>query len=269
MKCLPAGILATKEVRRVNEQVVKAHLNLYAVLKNLEDLVSHDPETARLVRNWNISLAFHVRGGPKAYVEFKGGGCNVGKGKGRRASVILFFTSPAHLNRMMEGKANPIPLMGFTKLAFLKKDFKLVTDKLEYYLRPTEALLKDQDYFELNTRLTLSTAAFAVPEIGRYDPIGRLAAGRAGNGTVNIKILNQGPAFHIVFHEGAIQACRREADKPSAHMHMKDWRVANDFLNNKIDPFTAIASGDVIIKGRILLLESLSLILDRIPHYLS
>jgi hypothetical protein len=28
----------------MNEQVIKAHLNLYAVLKNLEDLVSHDPE---------------------------------------------------------------------------------------------------------------------------------------------------------------------------------------------------------------------------------
>ena len=46
----------------MNEQFVKAHLNLCAVLKNLEDLVSHDPETALLVRRWEISVAFHVRG---------------------------------------------------------------------------------------------------------------------------------------------------------------------------------------------------------------
>ena len=253
----------------MNEQRVKAHLNLYAVLKNLEDLVSHDPETALLVRNWEISIAFRVRGGPKGYAGFKEGKCTVGKGKGKRPSVILFFTSPAHLNRMMDGKANPIPFRGFKKLGFLKKDFTQLTDRLEHYLRPTEALLKDRHYLELNTRLTLTTAAFAVPELGCYDPIGKLAASRAGNGTVNIKILGQGPAVHVAFHEGSIQAGRGEADKPAALMHMKDWQVANDFLNNRTDPFTAIASGDVMIKGRIPLLESLSLILDRIPHYLS
>ena len=253
----------------MNEQGVKAHLNLYAVLKNLEDLVSHDPGTALFVKNWNVSIAFNVLRGPKGCVEFKEGRCIVSGGSCRSPSVILFFTSPAHLNRMMDGKANPIPLKGFTNLGFLKKDFTHVTDKLEYYLRPTEALLKDRDYLELNTRLTLTTAAFAVPEIGRHDPVGKLAAGRAGNGTVNIKILGEGPAVHVAFRDGAIQAGRGEVEKPAALMHMKDWQVANHFLNNKTDPFTAIASGDVMIRGRIPLLESLSLILDRIPHYLS
>jgi hypothetical protein len=262
-------VLMNKGLHRKNEQLIKAHLNLYAVLKNLEDLVSHDPDTARLVKKWDVSIAFNVLGGPKACVEFKDGCCTVGKGRCRRPPVILFFTSPAHLNRMMEGKANPIPLRGFTKLGFLKKDFTQLTDRLEYYLRPNEALLKDRHYLELNTRLTMSTAAFAVPELGRYDPIGRLAAGRAGNGAVNIKILAQGPAVHVIFRDETIQAGRGEVEQPAALMQMKDWQVANDFFNNKTDPFTAIASGDVIIKGRIPLLESLSLILDRIPHYLS
>jgi len=253
----------------MNAQMIKANLNLYAVLKNLEDLVSHDPETALRVKDWRASIALLVRGGPKAYVEFKEGGCAVGPSKSRRPSIVLFFTSPDHLNRMMDGKANPILLKGFTKLAFLKKDFTWVTDKLAYYLKPTDALLEDPHYLELNTRLTLCTAAFAAREIGRHDPIGKLATGRGGNGTVNMKILPDGPAVHVRFREGAIHADRGEADSPAALMHMKDWKVANAFLNNKTDPFTAIASGEVIIKGRIPLLESLSSILDRIPHYLS
>jgi hypothetical protein len=250
-------------------QMIKANLNLYAVLRNLEDLVSHDPETASRVKDWHTSIAFRVLAGPKAYVEFKDGGCTVGQGRSRSPSVLLFFTSPAHLNRMMDGKANPIPLKGFTKLGFLKKDFTQVTDKLAYYLKPTDELLKDPHYLELNTRLTLCTAAFAVKEIGRHDPIGKLATGRAGNGVVNMKILPDGPAVHVLFHDGDIHAGRGEADTPAALMYMKDSKVANAFLNNKTDPFTAIASGEVIIKGRIPLLESLSLILDRIPHYLS
>jgi hypothetical protein len=253
----------------MNAQMIKANLNLYAVLKNLEDLVGHDPETALRVKKWRASIAFLVRGGPKAYVEFKESGCTVSHSKSRSPSIILFFTSPAHLNRMMDGKANPILLKGFTKLGFLKKDFTWVTDKLAYYLKPTDELLEDPRYLELNTRLTLCTAAFAAKEIGRYDPIGKLATGRAGNGTVNMKILPDGPAVHVVFRDGAVHAGRGEKDTPAALMHMKNWKVASAFLNNKTDPFTAIASGEVIIKGRIPLLESLSSILDRIPHYLS
>jgi putative sterol carrier protein len=50
---------------------------------------------------------------------------------------------------------------------------------------------------------------------------------------------------------------------------MKGMKVANDFLNGKMDTFTAIATGDVIIKGQTPMLDSMSLILDRIPMYLS
>jgi len=253
----------------MSDQLIKANLNLYAVLKNLEDLVGCDPDTALRVKNWRVSIAFNVLRGPKAYVEFKGGVCTVGKGRSRSPSVVLFFTSPGHLNRMMDGKANPVPLKGFTRLGFLRNDFTKITEKLEYYLKPTDELLKEPRYLELNTRLTLNTAAFAVEEIGRHDPIGKLATGRAGNGAVNIKILPNGPAVHVIFLGGAVHAGRGEAENPMALLQMKDWQVANDFLNNRTDPFTAIASGDVIIKGQIPLLESLSSILDRIPHYLS
>jgi hypothetical protein len=258
-----------KEHDKMSHERIKANLNLYAVLKNFEDLVANDPDTASLVKDWDVSIAFRVLAGPKAYVGFKNGACIVGRGKHKRPSVVLFFISPAHLNRMMEGKGNPIPLKGFTRLGFLKKEFSTLTEKLEYYLKPTDELLKNDTYLELNTRLTLNTAAFAVRELGLLDPIAKLAVSRIGNGTVNMKILPHGPAVHVTFRDGDIEVGKDEADRPMAAMFMKDVRVANDFLNSKIDPFTAIASGDVMIKGQIPLLESLSLILDRIPHYLS
>jgi putative sterol carrier protein len=254
---------------KMSDELIKAHLNLYAVLRNLEDIVEYDLETASLVKDWDVSLQFSVLNGPRACIEFRGGVCRVGRGKYKKPSVRLLFLSPAHLNRMIGGKANPIPIKGFTRLGFLKRDFTRVTEKLEYYLKPTAELLKDEEYLALNTRLTLHTAAFAVREIGLLDPIGRIAASHIGNGSVNLKILPHGPAVCVNFKDGDIEPRKGEADRPMAVMWMKNVKAANDFLSGKTDAFTAIASGDVMIRGQIPMLESLSLILDRIPHYLS
>ena len=251
----------------MNDQLIKANINLYAVLKNLEDLVVYDSETASLVKDWDISIQFNVLNGPKAWIEFNNGVCTFHRGKRRSPSVILFFVSAAHFNRMMDGKGNPIPLKGLTKLSILKKDFTRITEKLEYYLKPTNALLESEAYLELNTRLTLNTAAFAVRELALLDPIGKLVAPRIGIGGVNVKILPDGPCVYVNFRDDEIEPGKGELETPMAFMSMKNVKVANDFLAGKTDEFTAIASGDVAIRGRIRMLQSMSLILDRIGRY--
>ena len=267
--CPETGNRQFREFDTVDCELIKANLNLYAVLKNLEDLVAYDSEAASLVKNWDVCIQFIVWHGPKAYCEFENGVCTVRRGKHKHPSVVLFFISPKHFNRMMSGKGQPIPLKGLTRLGFLKADFTRVTDRLEYYLKPTDELLTDDSYLELNTRLTLNTAAFAVREIALLDPIGKLAASSVRDGSVNFKILPSGPCVHVDFQGGDIEARKGEAARPMAVMYMKNVRVANDFLNGRTDSFTAIVSGDVMIGGRIPMLESITLILDRIPQYLS
>jgi hypothetical protein len=262
------GNRQSRELDTVDCERIKANLNLYAVLKNLEDLVAYDSEAASLVKNWDVCIQFIVWNGPKAYCQFENGVCTVCRGKHRHPSIILFFISPKHFNRMMNGKGSPIPLKGFTRLGFLRKEFTRVTERLEYYLKPTDELLLDDAYLELNTRLTLSTAAFAIREIALLDPIGKLAASSVRNGSVNFKILPDGPCVCVDFHDGDIEPGKGEAEKPMAVMSMRNVRVANDFLNGRTENFTAIASGDVMIRGRIPMLESITLILDRIPLYL-
>lgn len=249
-------------------ELIKANLNLHAVLKNLEDLVACDCETASLVKDWHVGIQFIVLNGPRAYCEFANGVCTVGRGRQRRPSIILLFVSPRHFNRMMDGKGNPILLKGLTRLGFLKTDFRRVTERLAYYLKPTGELLADDAYLELNTRLTLNTAAFAVKELALLDPVGKVAASRVRNGSVNFKILPDGPCVHVAFQGGDIEAGKGETEKPMAVLSMRDVRVANDFLNGRTDNFAAIASGDVTIKGQIPMLESITLILDRVSRYL-
>lgn len=253
----------------MDSALVKANLNLHAVLKNLEDLTEFDSEMKELTASWNISIQFIVRGGPRAYVSFAGGRCVVDRGKIKSPSIILWFKSPGHLNRMFDGTSNPVPLKGFTKLGFLSKEFPKLTDRLTYYLKPSDELMNDRKYLEMNTRLTLNTAAFAVPEIAAGDPVGTKVASKIPDGTVALRIL---PSFHsanITFTSGAVVSRKGDIDKPSAVMEMKNITVANGFLNGKTDAFTAIASGDVTIRGIIPMLDGMSILLDRIQHYLS
>jgi len=250
-------------------ELIKANLNLQAVLKNLEEVVEFDPESAALARTWEEAILFRVHHGPSGHLVFRDGRCTVGQGKPSRPSIVLFFLSPAHFNRMMEGKAKPIPLKGFSRLSFLTKDLPRLTNRLEYFLRPTPDLTKEQSYLELNTRLTLTTAAMAVSVLGALDPLARLAVAQVSRGLVNLKVLPRGPEVWVGFEGGRIEAGKGAKERPSARMEMKGYQAANDFLNGRLDPFTAVASGQVLVKGQLPLLESLSLILDRIPVYLS
>ena len=252
----------------MNKDLIKANLNLYAVLKNLEDLVACDKDMKNLARDWDISIQFSVRKGPRVCVSFRDGVCTVERGKCRKPTVLLFFTSPAHLNRMFDGKGNPIPLKGFSRLGFLTKDFPKLTERLEYYLKPDDKLLKNRKYLEMNTRLTLNTAAYAMKELAELEPMSRIIASHISDTMIEMKVLPDGPAVNIGIRDGVMYPAKGEAERPMAVLHMKDMKIANDFLNGKSDAFSAVALGDVLIRGHIHIVESVGPILDRIPLYL-
>lgn len=252
----------------MNTDLVKAHLNLNAVLVNLEDLVVYDEEMAALSRNWNISIQFIVRNGPSAFIRFENGTCTVGKGRWRKPSIILYFLSPGHLVRMFDGKAQPVLLKGFTKLGFLMKDFPKLTARLEHYLKPTPELLADKNYLAVNTRFTITTAAFAISELGKVDPIARMISSHIRNGVTLMKVNPEGPAAMVKFQDGTIEAAKGDTAKPMSAMLFRNLKVANDILNQKLDAFTAIATGDLMPRGQIGMIDSVSLLLDRIPLYL-
>jgi hypothetical protein len=249
------------------DDLVTAGLNLHAVLPNLEELVLYDRAARELCRDWRVAVQFTVRDGPSANVAFADGRCVVTRGKAR-ADVVLYFTSPAHLNRMFAGKANPIPLWGFTRLGWLSREFARLTDRLTYFLKPTDMLLADPAYLALNTRLTLNVAALAVPVLVKDDPVSRVLAQYVGKGILLLQVLPDGPAVHVDF--GAeVTAAKTGHDRPAARVQLESTAVANRFLGGKLDAFAAIAAGQVAIAGRIPMIDNISHILDRIPFFLA
>jgi hypothetical protein len=252
----------------MNTELIRARLNLYAVLQNLEELVRLDAEMAALVKSWDVSIQFAVRGGPVAHLVFKGGACRHGRGPLPGASVKLFFTSPEHLNRMFDGKSNPIPLKGFTRLGFLTKEFPKLTDRLTVYLKPEEGRLADPDFLRINTALTLFTATYAVKELSELDPVSMKVAGHMPKGVLQIGVLPDGPWTYIDFSGNEIVAGKAKVERPAATMTFQDMGVANALLAGKLDAFLAVAEGKVVLLGQLPIIDNVGLILDRVPIYL-
>jgi putative sterol carrier protein len=115
--------------------------------------------------------------------------------------------------------------------------------------------------------MTLVVAAFSLPAIAKFDKKAKITASHIPDGTIQLQVLPDGPAVHITSKNGELEAFKGLAEKPDAIMAMRDFKAANDFLNGKSNPFKAIASGEVMIKGIIPMLDNLSLILDKVQEY--
>lgn len=253
----------------MNTDLIKAHLNLYAVLQNLEDLVKLDSEMARLTRDWNVVIEFAVRGGPTANVAFVNGVCKHGVGSHPNPSVKLLFLSPGHLNRMFDGKGTPIPLKGFTRLGFLQKEFSKLTDRLTHYLKPGSGAMADPHYMKVNTILTLYTAAYAVKELALLEPTSHEIAAHTPPGVLQMEILPEGPYVYLTFGKGIVTVQKGVADAPMARMAFKDLHVANALLSGKLDAFLAVAEGEIMLQGQLPMIDNVGLILDRVGLYLA
>lgn len=247
------------------DQLTKANINLHAILRNLKDLCEMDKESFDLVKDKNLTIQFIVKGGVNGSLSFENGKVSYKNGV-YPCNIKLYFTSPEHLNAMFDGTKMPIPLKGFTKISFLQNEFKKLTDRLSYFLKPTDELLKNPEYFKINTYLTAYTAFFALGEIANHDTLGKVNAKRVPDGIINIFAKN-GPGLHLIVKNGHIEAKQGVSDNPRAVMEFNDLKTVNDILNGKSDIYTAIGEDKFGLKGFIPMLDNLNKLLDQVPAY--
>ncbi len=249
------------------DSTVLARCNLFAVLKGMEYLAEHDPVSAGLIEGRELSIQFIIARGPRGCLAFSGGRAEMKRGK-HKSSIVLYFNSPEHFNKMIAGEANPVPLKGFTRLGFLTGPFMKLADRLDYYLRPTEALLKDPAYFRMNTELTAYTAFFALAEIGNHDSKGRLSAAHMPDGVLQV-LVEKGIGVQIHVKRGKLSCVKGHHEDPRAILSFRDLDSAHRVLNGNLDTFTGLGSGEMAMKGFIPMLDHMNPILDLVPLYLS
>lgn len=253
------------------DNVTKAKINLYAVLRNMQELCEMDDEAKELIKNEKLSVQFVVPDVGEATLIFKDGHCKFIPHKAP-AALTLWFTSPEHFNKMIAGeKTIPIFLNVF-KVGFLLKVFQKLADRLSYYLKPVDKpldeLLQDENYFRINTYLTAYTAFFALCEIGNSDEKGRASASRIPEGEIQLSV-KDGPSMVVSIDGNHVMGARiGTTDNPRAMMVFGSMRTANDILNGKSDIFSNLGSGNFMIKGYLPMLDNLNKLLSQVGFYL-
>ncbi|MDC7233289.1 MAG: hypothetical protein PQJ58_08650 [Spirochaetales bacterium] len=246
---------------------VLARCNLFAVLRGIEYLAEHDSECAELIKDTNLSIQFNVKDGPRGNLSFRDGKVQMKEGK-HKSTILLYFTSPEHFNKMIDGSGNPIPLKGFTKIGFLTGPFMKLADKLNYYLRPEGVLLDDPEYFRINTEMTAYTAFFALAEIGNHDRKGKLSASHMPDGVLQVRV-EEGIGVQLHVNKGVLSCVKGHHEDPRAILSFSSLESAHKVLNGKLDTFTGLGNGEMSMRGFIPMLDNMNPLLDMIPLYLA
>lgn len=261
------------------DNVTQARINLFAVLRNLEDLCTMDAKSNELIKDVNLGVEFNVPEVGSAVLTFADSKCTFTRGKGKSA-LKLYFTSPEHFNNLIAPPIDPktgkpkmvIPIFyNVFKVGFLLNTFTALADRLSHYLRPApeekEKLLEDADYFRINTELTAYTAFFAMAEIANSDFTGKAIAKRMPDGIIACGVTD-GPQVTIKVKNHKMYTEKGEAKDWRAQMIFADMQFAHDLLNGKSSSFTGMGTGQFQIKGAVEMLEQMAKLLTQVNYYL-
>lgn len=254
--------------------VTVARINLFAILRNIEDLCSMDSVCKDLIKDKKLSVQFRVPQVGIGTLKFENGACTFVRGE-CGASLKLYFTSPEHFNKLIDGE-NTVPIFyNVFQVGFLLKEFMGLADRIKYYLQPTKEerieRCKDPEYFKVSTTLLAYTAFFAMSEIANSDPVGKLIAGRIPEGIIQATIADPNGDVGIsldIDAKGHLETSKGcEEGKGRAFMKFEDVATANAVLNGDLDVFTPIGEGKLSLFGYTPMLDNMSKLLGLVSKY--
>ncbi len=248
------------------DQKTLAYINMYAVLGALVKLCDIVPEAKKILGKSGTSIGFAVKDGPAATFTFVGGKCIMKNGV-EDCVVKIPVSSPEKFNAIIDGKATPIPVKGFTKIGFLLNKFTKLTDLLTRYLRPSEEDLRDPVFFERSTILMFHVIAGAICQIGNHDAVGMASAKYIVDGVIKMEIAGTASAA-IIAKNHKLTYSAIVPDRILSFMQFSDITTARDLFDGKINSVAAVGTGGVRMGGMISQIDNVNRILSRVELYL-
>ena len=248
---------------------VRAHINLFAVLGALSVLAERTDEAKAILATVDkpTAVIVRVRGLPYGAYTFSADGVVPKVADGAR-KVTLAFTSPAHFNKMIDGKAQPIPIAGPGGLKFLTGAFTKLADLLGTYLKPTDEALEDPAFSTTSTILTLHVAVAAIAQVANEDRSGRFSAASIPDGDIALEVGDDiDLRLHALDHRLTFDP-RIPTAPPRAALRFADLDTAGDILSGRASALGSICDGTLGMRGFIPMVDNVSRILDRVGHYL-
>lgn len=248
------------------DNVTKAKINLYAVLRNIQDLCAMDDVSKDLIKKEKVTVSFNVPEVGCGALIFSDGSCTFVPNRAE-AQLKLWFSSAEHFNKLVDGEKTIPIFINIFRVGFLLGTFTKLAERLAYFLKPTEELLKDPKYYEINTILTAYTAMFALSQIGNSDEIGKVIASRIADGSISCGIPD---ALQVTINikDHLMETVIGKVDNPHATMEFADLEFAHDLLNGKTSSYNGLGQGKFLIKGRVDMLDQMSKLLVMVGQYL-
>jgi len=243
------------------------------VIGTLENLCELDPETSALVTNQKpVVIAWDVKDGPKATMTFVNGRMRLDTGILPKHNLIMKCSSCEQFNQLVGGaNITPTPVPkggGIAALKFMLNDFKVLTARLEKFLRATEEDLADPVFSTLSTKLMLNVIGVAISQIGDYDPVGKFSAKYITDGDVQISVKGD-LGVTIRVKDNFLTTIKQRPETPSAIMEFESLELARALFDGKVNAMSCIGQGQIIMGGKINMLDNVNRILDRVPLYLA
>lgn len=251
------------------EQRAMAYVNMYGVLATLENLCELDNAAKEIIAGIKrpVALCFDVKGGPCCTFRFDKNGCKMNDGSDG-CTCKMNFSSPEKFNNMINSGKPGIPAKGIISLLkFLTGPFTKLTDRLTVLLRPDEESLKNREFFEESTLLTMYTVAGAISALANSDSIAGISAESTVDGDIYVGIKDKA-AVTIRVKNHRFQTVKSESKNPRAIMEFSDIDLAYGLFNGKVSTINEMCRGNIRLSGMLSMVDNVNRILDRVAVYL-
>ena len=253
----------------MKEAKAMAFANAYGVLATLENLCEMDAEAKAVCEGLKkpVSLCFDVAGGPCVTYNFSSDGCKMTEGD-YGCTCKMKFSSPEKFNALIDDSKPGIPVKNIPQvLSFLLGPFTKLTDILVKYLQPKEEDLKNREFFEKSTILTMYTIGGAICALANTDSISMQSASYICDGDIQMGITD---ACYVTIRcrDHKLSLVKEKPDTPRAIMEFKTIDLANGLFNGTASTMAELCAGNIYMAGMINMIDNVNRILDRVAKYL-
>ncbi len=253
----------------MKEAKALAFVNAYGVLRTLENLCDMVDEAKAVCTGLKkpVALCFDVNDGPCVTYHFSKDGCKFTEGD-YGCTCKMKFSSPEKFNDLIDNSKPGIPAKNPVQvLSFLLGPFTKLTDILTKYLMPSEEDLKNREFFEKSTILTMYTIGGAICALGNEDSISRQSASYIIDGDIQMGI-KDAVTVTIRCRSHHLELIKEKPDTPRAIMEFATIDLANGLFNGTASTISELCAGNIYLAGMCNMIDNINRILDRVAVYL-
>lgn len=253
----------------MKEAKAMAFVNAYGVLATLENLCQMDDGAKAICKGLKkpVSICFDVADGPCVTYNFSADGCKMTEGD-YGCTCKMKFASPEKFNALIDDSKPGIPVKNIPQvLSFLMGPFTKLTNILTKYLMPSEEDLKNRDFFEKSTILTMYTIGGAICALANNDSISKISASYIDDGDIQMGITDV-CYVTIRSRNHKLELIKEKPDTPKAIMEFKTIDLANGLFNGTVSTIAELCEGNIYMCGMINMIDNINRILDRVSAYL-